>query len=124
VGAATPSAWQIFRFLQEQSRRALFVGAGKAILIEKSDLTLSLCTELDQLWGQERFLPFIVEMAESEQLREQALTRLMKTYEDEKLGSASEMWNFWDAFSGVLMESNLRLNVHTISFYEESEGGS
>jgi len=38
----------------------------------------------------------------------------MKTYEEEILGSSSEMWEFWDTFGGLLMERSLGLVVQTI----------
>jgi len=45
---------------------------------------------------------------------EKGLVRLMKAYEEENLGSSSEMWEFWGTFAGLLMERRLHLSVRTI----------
>jgi hypothetical protein len=38
----------------------------------------------------------------------------MKLYEEEVLGSSSEMWEFWNPFAGYLMTHNLGLLVTTL----------
>ena len=114
IGGENPSAWQIFSFLKEPVSQALFIALGRATLVQKSEQTLTLCKALDQLWAQDRFLQILIEMVESEEAREKGLARLMKTYEEETLGSSSEMWEFWDAFAGLLIERSLGLVVQTI----------
>ena len=113
-GGENPSAWQIFRFLQEPVRKALFIALGRATLVEKTEDTLELCKALDELWAQEgRFLETVMEMVESDEAKEKGLACLMKAYEEETRGLSSEMWEFWDTFSGLLMERSLRLSVRT-----------
>jgi hypothetical protein len=114
-GGESPSAWQIFRFLQEPVKKALFVALGRATQVEKTEATMELCESLDQLWAQEdRFLEALKEMVESEEAREKGLACLMKAYEEESLGSSSEMWEFWGTFAGLLMERQLGLSVRVI----------
>ena len=112
-GGENPSAWQIFKFLQEPVSQALFIALGRAALVQKSEQTLILCKVLDQLWAQDRFLQTRMEMFESEGGREKGLAHLMKTYEEETLALSSEMWEFWDTFGLLLMERCLGLVVHT-----------
>jgi hypothetical protein len=114
VGGENPSAWQIFRFLQEPVSQALFIALGRATLVEKTQKTLNLCIGLDQLWAQEGFLETRIKMVESEEEREKGLAHLIKIYEEVSLGSSSEMWEFWDTFGGLLMEWSLGLVVQTI----------
>lgn len=109
IGGENPSAWQIFRFLQEPVSRGLFIALGRATLVQKSEKTLELCNALDRLWGQDRFLQTRIGIVESEEGREKGLAQLMKTFEEETLGSSSEMWEFWNTFGGHLMEGNLGL---------------
>ncbi len=114
IDAANPSEWQIFLFLQEPASRALFIGSGYVTLVEKTEHTLRICKALDQLWAQHRFLETRIEMVESGEAREKGLAHLMKTYEEETLGSSTEMWEFWDTFGALLMEQSLGLSVRTI----------
>jgi hypothetical protein len=109
-----PTAWQLFFFLQEPVRKALFVGEHSATLVEKTGQTLKLCRTLDQLWAQDYFGDIRFEMADSDDAREKGLARLMKLYEEEVLGSSSEMWEFWNPFAGYLMTHNLGLLVTTL----------
>jgi hypothetical protein len=109
IGGENPTAWQIFKFLQEPVNQALFIALGRATLVQKTERTLSVCKALDQLWAQDRFLDTRKEMVESEESREMGLAYLMKAYEEETLGSSSEMWEFWDTFGGLLMERSLGL---------------
>lgn len=114
-GGEHPSAWQIFRFLQEPVKKALFIALGRASLVEKTQATMDLCNNLDRLWAQEdRFLETRKQMVESEEARERGLASLMKAYEQEGLGLSSEMWEFWDTFAGLLMERQLGLSVRVI----------
>lgn len=115
IGGENPSAWQIFSFLQEPARQALFIAAGRATYVEKTVGTLTLCKVLDQLWAQERFLNTRVDMVNSEEELEKGLARLMKIYEEESIGASSEMWMFWDTFGNLLMKRKLGLEVQTIS---------
>jgi hypothetical protein len=114
LSGAAPSAWQTFRFLQEPVRRALFIGAGQATLLGKTDATMSLCERLDSLWGQERLLPWQIEMVESEESRKKALALVMKMHEDESMGFSTEMWEFWDVFWPHLTKYRLGLAVDII----------
>jgi hypothetical protein len=118
-GAEHPSAWQAFCFLQEPVDRALLVGAGRATQIRKTEKTNALCKVLDGLWLQERFLQVKMEMIASEESLEKGLARLMKTYEEEKFGSSSEMWEFWQTFATLLMRSRLGLEVCTVETESE-----
>ena len=113
-GVENPSTWQIFKFLQEPVSQALFIALGRATHVQKSEQTLTLCKALDQLWAQDRFLQIKKEMVESEEEREKGLAHLLKSYEEETLGLSSEMWEFWEAFGGLLMERSLALIVKTI----------
>jgi hypothetical protein len=114
IGVENPSAWQVFKFLQDPVDQALFIAHGRATLLQKSEQTLILCKALDQLWAQDRFLQTRMEMVESEEGRETRLASLMKTYEEAIVGASSEMWDFWDTFGGFLMKRRLGLVVHTI----------
>lgn len=114
-GGELPSAWQVFRFLKEPASKALFITLGRATLVKKTEQTLVLCKELDRLWAEEgRFLALMVEMVGSEEVREKGLARMMKSFEEETLGSSSEMWEFWDTFGSLLMVCRLGLSVQTI----------
>lgn len=115
IDGSDPSAWQVFFFLMEPTRKALFIGRGRAILLEKTEQTLSLCRGLDRLWAQERFLATRIEMVESDEAREKGLAHLLRIYEHETRGHSTEMWAFWDTFGMHLMERNLALNVQVIS---------
>lgn len=112
---AMPSAWQVFFFLMEPVRRVLFVGQRDALLLEKTDTTMRLCLALDQLWGQETFLGTRQAMVESDEAREKGLAQLMKMHEEETGGTSSEMWEFWDVFSALLMEQRLGLRVESLA---------
>jgi len=114
VSGTNPSAWQIFKFLQEPVSQALFISFEREMFVEKAEHTLMLCKALDQLWDQDRFLETRMKMVESEEGREKGLAHLMKTYEEETLGSSSEMWEFWDTFGGLLMKRKFGLVVRTI----------
>lgn len=115
IGVEIPSAWQIFAFLKEPVSKALFIVSGRTTLVEKTEQTLVMCKALDRLWAEEgRFLDLLGEMIVSEEARERGLACLMKSYEEEALGSSSEMWMFWDTFGCLLMKSNLGLTVQTI----------
>ena len=114
IGGESPSAWQIFSFLQEPVKRALFIALGRATLVEKTEGTLGLCKILDLIWAQERFLETKMKMVESEEARERGFAHLMKIYEEDTLGSSSEMWEFWDTFGGFLMTRSLGLVTRTI----------
>jgi hypothetical protein len=112
TGGENPSAWQIFKFMQEPVSRALFIAFGRATLVEKTEWTLLLCKALDQLWSdEERFLETRKEMVEYEDAREKGLVCLMKAYEEGTLGSSSEMWEFWQTFAAHLMQDRLGLKV-------------
>jgi hypothetical protein len=113
VDGMTLSSWQILYFLQEPVRRVLLVMAHQSVLIEKTQPTLNLCSVLDQLWAREAFAEAKNEMIESEEAREKALARLMKVYEEEALGTSSEMWEFWETFGGLLMMERLGLVIKT-----------
>ena len=54
-------------------------------------------------------------MVESDDAREQGLAHRMKMHEEETGGTSSEMWEFWDVFSGHLMEQRLELRVETLA---------
>jgi hypothetical protein len=113
-GGEIPSAWQIFRFLQEPVSDALFIALGRATFVHKTEETLGICKTLDKLWAEDRFLDTIREMVESEDSREKGLAHLMKIYEERTFGSSSEMWEFWETFGALLMEMSLGLSVRTI----------
>lgn len=113
-GGELPSSWQIFSFLKEPVRIALFIALNRATLVEKTEQTLVLCKALDRLWDQERFLDVMGEMIGSEEARERGLACLMKSYEEDSLGSSSEMWEFWKTFGSLLMQCRLGLSVQTI----------
>jgi hypothetical protein len=108
---ASPTAWEVFFFLQEPVRKALFIGERHAVLLEKTEITLKLCMALDQLWAQEAFLEVKQAMVESDEARERGLARLMKVFEDEGTGASSEMWEFWGTFAPLLMNERLGLRV-------------
>ena len=112
---ARPSAWQVLFFLMEPVRKVLFVGQHDALVLEKSPATMRLCLALDQLWGQDVFLKLNQAMVESDEAREKGLARLMKVHEEETGGTSSEMWEFWDVFSVLLMEQRLGLRVETLA---------
>jgi hypothetical protein len=112
---ARPTAWQVFYFLQEPVRKALFIGEKDAILIEKTGATYDLCRTLDRLWAQDSFLEMIIAMADSEAAREKSLARLMKVCEEEGCGTSSEMWEFWGTFGNLLMGERLGLSVQLVS---------
>jgi hypothetical protein len=114
IGGENPSAWQIFKLLQEPVNQALFIALGRATLVQKTERTLLLCKALDRLWAQEGFMETRIKMAESEEALEKGLARLMKIHEEETLGSSSEMWEFWEPFGGLLMERSLGLSVQTV----------
>lgn len=56
----------------------------------------------------------ILNEVESEEGREKGLAHLMKTYEEEALGSSTEMGEFWDTFGGILMKGVLGFVVQSI----------
>ena len=112
-GSKQPSAWQIFSFLREPVHQALFVAQDRAILVEKTEGTLDLCRTLDRLWAEERFLGIMEEMVESQGARDRGLACLMKAYEQDKFGSSTEMWEFWESFANFLMTRNLELRVES-----------
>ncbi len=113
-GEENPSAWQIFSFLQAPVQLALFITAGNAKFVEKTEETLTLCKTLDQLWAQERFLQTRVDMFNFEEGMELGLPSLLMTYEGETYGKSSEMWMFWNTFGDLLMKNRLGLSVHTV----------
>jgi hypothetical protein len=113
-GGAIPSAWQVFRFLQEPVKRVLFVGPEKSLLLEKTGRTMRVCAVLARLWSEERFAGLKTEMAGSKESRERGFSVLMKYYEQKELGSSSEMWEFWKTFANSLMELSLGLRVQSI----------
>jgi hypothetical protein len=113
---AAPTAWEVFFFLMEPAKKALFIGERRAVLLEKTDTTMKLCMALDQLWAQEVFLEFRQEMVESEQVRERGLAHLMKVYEEEGTGASTEMWEFWGTFGSLLMGERLGLNVELVQY--------
>ncbi len=112
---AMPSAWQVLFFLMEPVRKVLFVGHHDALLLEKSQATLRLCLALDQLWVQDVFLKMNQAMVESDEAREKGLAQLMKMHEEETGGTSSEMWEFWEVFSVLLMEQRLGLRVEALA---------
>ena len=114
IDTEIPSAWQIFSFLMEPVKKALFIVSDRAILIEKTEHNLSVCKDLDILWAQDRFLETRVKMVESDEELEKGLAHLMKIYEEETFGSSTEMWEFWDTFHQLLMEHRLGVSVQTV----------
>ena len=113
--SAMPSAWQVLFFLMEPVRKVLFIGKHDALVLEKSRSTLQLCLALDQLWAQDVFLETRQAMVESDDARERGLAHLMKMHEEETGGTPTEMWEFWDVFSGHLMAERLGLRVETLA---------
>lgn len=111
-GTNAPTPWQVLQFLEDPVRSMLLVFADSGILFSKTGRTLTLCQALDELWDDaERFLETNMEMLASEEGRNVGLSRLMRAYEEERFGSASSMWFFWDTFGPYLMQHALFLDV-------------
>lgn len=113
VGGEVPTAWQIFRFLQEPVNKALFVAQGRASLVQKSERTFTLCKTLDQLWAEDKMQSLRMEMVESPDAQERGLSKMMEIYEKNTFGSSSSMWEFWDTFGSLLMTRSLGLVLQT-----------
>jgi hypothetical protein len=109
-----PSSFALLQFLQDPCRRVLFVNRERAVYIEKTPVTYALCTELDWVWEDIEASQLVMEAVDSGIYRDKVLALLMKTFENRKGSTSSEMWEFWATFRFLLMQERLKLNVRQI----------
>ena len=109
-----PSAFTLLQFLQDPCRRALIVTRGRALLLEKTPETYSLCVELDRIWERLNLPELLQDSRGGAFEMEKLLTTLMKKYEEKNCGESTEMWGFWEMFRDILMTQRLRLSIRTV----------
>jgi len=109
-----PSSFALLQFLQDPCRRVLFVNREWAIYIEKTPQTYALCAELDWVWEDIEASQLAMEAVDIGTYRNKVLALLMKTFENQKNGDSSEMWEFWETFRFLLMKERLKLKVRQI----------
>lgn len=113
-GRVFPDPTGMLRFLQEPSRKMLFISPSGAILIEKSQETLELCLSLDLLWATPEIQEKVQELDASSGF-DSMLPLLMRAHESHRGCEPSEMWDSWDTFGLRLMRERLALRVQEFS---------